>query len=294
MTQQQFDAELRERAAAVSKAGSAVFIQCVGSREPGRMYCSLVCCTSSVQNAMRLKELNPDMNVYVLYRDMRTYGLREEFYTRARELGVMFIKFYPDTKPQVSKDGRDLMVEVVDPILQMPVRLRPDYLVLAAGIVPNEQPALVELFKTGMNEDGFFNEAHPKLRPVDMTVDGLFVAGLCHHPKGVDEAISQAKAAASRASMVLTKEVMHLDAIKSEVTAACDGCALCLDVCPYLALKLEEFKDNGHAHRRVTTDKALCKGCGLCEATCPKEGITVHGFTMDQLKAQVDAVLEAL
>ena len=294
MTQQQFDAELRERAAAVSKAGSAVFIQCVGSREPGRMYCSRVCCTSSVQNAMRLKELNPDMNVYVLYRDMRTYGLREEFYTRARELGVMFIKFYPDTKPQVSKDGRDLMVEVVDPILQMPVRLRPDYLVLAAGIVPNEQPALVELFKTGMNEDGFFNEAHPKLRPVDMTVDGLFVAGLCHHPKGVDEAISQAKAAASRASMVLTKEVMHLDAIKSEVTAACDGCALCLDVCPYLALKLEEFKDNGHAHRRVTTDKALCKGCGLCEATCPKEGITVHGFTMDQLKAQVDAVLEAL
>jgi heterodisulfide reductase subunit A len=294
MTQQQFDAELRDRAAAVSKADSAVFIQCVGSREPGRMYCSRICCTSSVQNAMRLKELNPEMNVFILYRDMRTYGLREEFYTRARELGVIFIKFYPDTKPAVSKDGQDLVVEVVDPILQLPVKLRPDYLVLAAGIMPNDQPELVELFKPSINANGFFNEAHPKLRPVDMTVDGLFIAGLCHHPKGLDEAISQAKAAASRAGIILAKAVMHLDAVKSEVTAACDGCALCLDVCPYRAIRLEEFKDNGHAHRRIVTDKALCKGCGLCEATCPKEGVTVHGFTQDQLKAQVDAVLEAL
>ena len=294
MTQQQFDEELRDRAEAVSKADSAVFIQCVGSREPGRMYCSRICCTSSVQTAMRLKELNPEMNVYILYRDMRTYGLREEFYTRARELGVIFIKFYPDTKPTVSKDGKDLVVEVVDPILQLPVKLRPDYLVLAAGIMPNDQQDLVELFKASINADGFFNEAHPKLRPVDMTVDGLFIAGLCHHPKGLDEAISQAKAAASRAGIILAKAVMHLDAIKSEVTAACDGCALCLDVCPYHAIRLEEFKDNGHAHRRIVTDKALCKGCGLCEATCPKEGVTVHGFTQDQLKAQVDAVLEAL
>jgi heterodisulfide reductase subunit A len=293
-TQQQFDTELRERAAVVSKAGCAVFIQCVGSREPGRMYCSRVCCTSSVQNAMRLKELNPDMKVFVLYRDMRTYGLREEYYTRAREMGIIFVKFYPNSKPKVSNAHNDLVVEVVDPILQMPLKLRPDYLVLAAGIAPNDQQNLVELFKVSMNQDGFFNEAHPKLRPVDMIVDGLFVAGLCHHPKGVDEAISQAKAAASRASIVLTRESMQLDAIKSEVTAACDGCALCLDVCPYRAIKLEEYRDNGHAHRRIVTDKALCKGCGLCEATCPKEGVTVHGFTQEQLKAQVDAVIEAL
>ena len=121
MTHLQFDAELRERAAALKKAESAVFIQCVGSREPGRMYCSRICCTHSVQSAIRLKELNPEMNVYILYRDMRTYGLREEFYTRARELGVIFIKFYPDSKPTVSKDGKDLVVEVVDPILQLPV-----------------------------------------------------------------------------------------------------------------------------------------------------------------------------
>lgn len=294
MTHLQFDAELRERAAQVQKAGNAVFIQCVGSREPGRDYCSRVCCTHSVHNAIKLKELKPEMNVTILYRDLRTYGLREELYTRARELGVMFIKFYPDSKPEVFKDGDGLKVQIVDPILGMPVRLTPDYLVLASAIVPNPNQDLVELFKASVNADGFFNEAHPKLRPVDSMVDGLFLAGLCHHPKPLDEAVSQAKAAVSRAGAILAKEVMQLDAVKSQVTEKCDGCALCLDVCPYNALKLEEYRDNGRAHRRIVSDKALCKGCGLCEATCPKEGVAILHFTMDQLKAQVDAVLESL
>jgi heterodisulfide reductase subunit A len=234
------------------------------------------------------------MTVAILYRDMRTYGLREELYTRARELGVLFIKFYPDVKPRVFKEGDDLTVEIVDPILGLPVRLRPDYLVLASAIVPNANQDLVELFKASVNADGFFTEAHPKLRPVDAMVDGLFLAGLCHHPKPLDEAVSQAKAAVSRAGAILAKEVMQLDAIKSQVTEKCDGCALCLDVCPYNALKLEEYRDNGRPHRRIITDKALCKGCGLCEATCPKEGVTIHHFTLEQLKAEVDAVLESL
>ncbi len=294
MTHHQFDAALRERAAAVKKAGSVGFIQCVGSREPGRMYCSRVCCTHSVLSAMRLKELNPEMRVFVLYRDMRTYGPREDLYTRARELGVMFIRYDLDHKPEVYQEGDALRVRVLDPILQRPLELAADYLVLASAIVPHDQQELTELFKCSLNPDGFLNEAHPKLRPVDLTVDGLFVAGLCHHPKPLDEAVSQAKAAVSRAGVILAKEAMQLDAIKSEVTAACDGCALCLDVCPYRAIRLEDYRDNGHAHRRIVTDKALCKGCGLCEATCPKEGVTVHGFTQDQLKAQVDAVLEAL
>ena len=294
MTHLQFDAELRERAAAVKKAESAVFIQCVGSREPERPYCSRVCCTHSVQSALRLKELNPRMDVTVLYRDMRTYGLREELYTRARELGVIFAKFSRTSKPRVYQEGGKLMVEIVDPILGMPVRLAADYLVLAAGIVPHDNQDLVDLFKAGVNADGFFNEAHPKLRPVDAMVDGLFIAGLCHHPKPLEETVSQAKAAVARAGVILGKEVMMLDAIKSQVTERCDGCALCLDVCPYNALRLEEYRDNGQAHRRVVADKALCKGCGLCEATCPKEGVTVHHFTREQLKAQVDAVLEQL
>jgi heterodisulfide reductase subunit A len=294
MTHLEFDAHLRDKAAAVKKAGSAVFIQCVGSREPERPYCSRVCCTHTVHSAIRLKELNPGMNVYVLYRDMRTYGLREELYTKARELGVVFIKYNRDAKPRVFKDGAGLKVEVTDPILQMPVKLTADYLVLAAGIIPNDNQNLVELFKANLNADGFFNEAHPKLRPVDLTVDGLFIAGLCHHPKPLDEAVSQAKAAVSRAGIILAKEVMQLDAVKSQVTENCDGCALCLDVCPYQALSLEEYRDNGQAHRRIVSDKALCKGCGVCEATCPKEGVTIHHFTREQLKAQVDAVLEGL
>ncbi len=291
LTHLEFDAELRERSANVAKAGSAVFIQCVGSREPQRMYCSRVCCTHSVHSAVKLKELSPDMQVYVLYRDIRTYGEREDLYTKARELGVIFVRYDLENKPKVFKNGDDLVVEVVDPIVQLPVRLSADYLVLASAIVPRSNENLLELYKFGMNTDGFMNEAHPKLRPVDMTVDGLFVAGLCHHPKPIDESVSQAMAAVSRAGVILAKERMSLDAIKSYATESCDGCALCVDVCPYMAIKLEEYKDNGHVHRRIATDKALCKGCGLCAATCPKGGVVVHGFTMDQLQAQVDEVV---
>ncbi len=294
LTALEMDALLRERAQDLKAAGPVVFIQCVGSREPGRLYCSRTCCTHSMENAIRLKELDPDKPVLVLYRDLRTYGFRETLYTRARELGVIFIKYWPDQKPVVTQRDGQLQVQVRDPILGLPVKISPDYLVLASGIRPNDTSGLVELFKCGVNEDGFFNEAHPKLKPVDATVDGLFLAGLCHHPKPLEEAVSQAKAAVTRAGIILAKSSMQLDAIKSEVTALCDGCGLCVDVCPYLALKIEEYQLNGKAHRRIQSDKALCKGCGLCEATCPKEGITVHGFTLDQLEAQVDAVIEAL
>ena len=140
-----------------------------------------------------------------------------------------------------------------------------------------------------MNQDGFLNEAHPKLRPVDMPVDGLFVAGICNYPKPVDESIAQALAAASRAGVILAKGKMELDAIKSMVTDKCDGCALCVDVCPYNAIKLVQDSKTDHGY--VESDPALCKGCGICEATCPKGGIIVHGFTIEQMQAQVDAAL---
>ena len=293
-THLEFDAELRERPDQVAKAGSAVFIQCVGSREPERMYCSRVCCTHSVHNAIKLKELNPDMQVYVLYRDIRTYGKREDIYTKARELGVLFIRYDLENKPRVRKEGENLSVEVVDPIVQLPVTIPADYLILASAIVPRSHEHLMELYKYNVNADGFINEAHPKLRPVDSLVDGLFIAGLCHHPKPIDESVSQAMAAVSRAGVILAKERMSLDAIKSYPTEKCDGCALCVDVCPYLAIKVEEYRENGQVHRRIVTDKALCKGCGLCAATCPKDGVEVHGFTLAQMQAQVDAVVAGL
>jgi heterodisulfide reductase subunit A len=246
-----------------------------------------------VKAALALKELHPQMNIYVLNRDIRTYGEREDLYRKARDLGVIFIRYDLDRKPQVRKEGDDLTVDVFDPILQMPVSIVADHLVLAAAIEANVSKDLVELYKCAANADGFLNEAHPKLRPVDMAVDGLFVAGLCNYPKPLNETIAQAKAAAARAATILSQTEMTLDAIKSFVTDKCDGCALCLDVCPYRAIQLEEYQgEDQRSHRRIITDKALCKGCGLCAATCPKGGVYVHGFTLDQLKAQVAAALE--
>lgn len=294
MTHFQFDAEMEEKKPAIQGAGNVVFIQCVGSRNEKRPYCSRICCTHSVHSAIKLKKLNPEMDIYILNRDMRTFGEREDLYMKARELGVIFIRYNQDESPAVYTEGNDLFVQVTDPILGRPLKIPADRLVLATAIEPHDNRELVEIFKCGQNEDGFLNEAHPKLRPVDMSVDGLFLAGLCNYPKPIGEAIAQAKAAASRANVILSKAVMQLDAIKSRPTEKCDGCALCLDVCPYRALKLEEVEGDGRTTKRIRSDSALCKGCGLCEATCPKGGVLVHGFTLEQLQVQVNAIAEAL
>lgn len=293
LTQLQLDDMLKNGAAAAQRAKNVVFIQCVGSREPERPYCSRVCCTHSVKAAITLKEQNPHVNVFVLNRDIRTYGVWEDLYRKAREMGVVFIQYTLSRKPEVKKKKGGLSVEVYDAVLRHGFNLSADLIVLASAIIPNDNQALVDLFKCSINADGFINEAHPKLRPVDMSVDGMFVAGLCHYPKPVDEAIVQAKAAVSRASVLLFKDTMLLDAVKSYATEQCDGCAACLDVCPYHALSLETVSNNGRSGKRVRVDAALCKGCGLCQATCPKEGILVHGFTLAQLKAQADAFLAA-
>jgi heterodisulfide reductase subunit A len=292
LTQLEMDDRLNEHAAEVAQLGSVAFIQCVGSRDEHRPYCSRICCTHSVKSAIRLKTLNPQMSVYVLFRDMRTYGKREELYKKARDLGVLFIRYTLDHKPQVSADGQGLSIACTDPILQMPLALKVDHLVLAAAVQPNPTQDLVELYKCGFNADGFLTEAHPKLRPVDMSVDGLFICGMGNYPQPIEESLAQAQATVSRACVVLAKKEMQLDAIKSAVTEKCDGCALCLDVCPYHALKLVADNDNGRRHSKIASDPALCKGCGLCAATCPKSGIYVHGFTMDQLRAQVTAALQ--
>jgi len=293
LTHLELDGMLREEPDALRRAQSVAFIQCVGSRDERRPYCSRICCTHAVKSAATLKGLNPQMNVYVLYRDIRTYGEREGLYRKARDLGVVFIRYELERKPLVRREGGELRVDVFDPILQMPLGIPADYLVLAAAVEPRDSRGLVELYKCAANADGFLNEAHPKLRPVDMSVDGLFVAGLCNYPKPMDETIAQAKAAAVRAGSILAKTEMTLDAIKSCVTESCDGCALCLDVCPYRAIALEDYAgEDGRSHRRIRTDSALCKGCGLCMATCPKGGVYVQGFTLEQLKAQVSAALE--
>jgi heterodisulfide reductase subunit A len=293
VTPLEFHAMMKTYPDLLNNLNSVAFIQCVGSRDEQRPYCSRICCTQAITNAVMLKKENPDMDVFVLYRNIRTYADKELLYKDARDRGVIFIPYTIDHKPVVEKGPRQIEIKVFDPISQHMVQIDADLLFLSTAIIPNNTKPFVDMFKCSVNADGFLMESHPKLKPVDATIDGVFLAGTCHYPKPVDEAIAQGKAAASRASVILSKKTLKLDAIKSSVTHRCDGCALCLDICPYNAISLIEYTDeNNKQHRKIKTEQALCKGCGICAATCPKEGVVVNGFTPGQLKAQVDAILE--
>jgi heterodisulfide reductase subunit A len=286
----EMDKALREKDPMVMQARSAVFIQCVGSREPERPYCSRICCTHSVESALRLKEINPDMDVYILYRDLRTYGLRENLYKKAREQGVIFIRFDLENKPRVEQtaDG-GLKVTVRDNILGIPLILTPDVLALASAIIVKDQVKLAQMFKVPLNNDGFFLEAHMKLRPVDFATDGVFVAGLAHYPKPMDEAIAQAKAAAARAAVVLAQDAIRAGGVVAQIDPAmCSGCQACVGVCPFGAINYKEREDV------CEVNQALCKGCGTCAANCPSECITLFGFSHKQIYTQVDEALEDL
>jgi len=248
--------------------------------------------THSIQAAIALKEEQPDRNVYILYRDIRTYGLREALYRQARELGVVFINYELHQKPEVQPGPHQLEVTVWDHVLHRPLAIDADVVVLATAIVPNnDADRLARIYKVPVDADGFLQEAHAKLRPVDFASDGLFLAGLAHYPKPIEETITQAQAATARAVTVLARRRISLDAIKAVVDPErCDGCALCLDVCPYHAISLE-LVEAGSERRRVRVNAAKCKGCGVCQATCPKDGVSVGGFTLRQLSAQVKAAL---
>lgn len=291
VTSVQFDKlfELKEKH--VNNAKRFVFIQCVGSREGENMYCSKVCCTHSVQSAIALKKGNPDRNVYILYRDMRTYGQREALYKQARKLGVIFINYELHGKPKVTEKGNSINVEVWDHVLHRPLNIECDLVILATAVRPKADAAeLGKLYKVPVDGHGFFQEAHAKLRPVDFSTDGMFVAGLAHYPKPIEESVAQALAASSRAATLLSKTSISLDAIKATVDEDyCDGCALCVDVCPYNAITLTNR--SGGEGQIIQVNKAQCKGCGLCQGTCPKRGVFVAGFTMKQISAQIQAAL---
>ncbi len=292
----QFDKLYELNETHVKQAENLVFIQCVGSREKGNMYCSKVCCTHSVQSAIALKKENPNRNIYILYRDMRTYGQRESLYREARKLGVIFINYELHEKPKVTETGSDIEVEVMDHVLHRPMTLKADMVILATAIRPRKDAStLGKLYKVPVDSDGFFQEAHVKLKPVDFSTDGMFVAGMAHYPKPVEESVTQALAASARAVTLLSKTEVALDAIKATVDKEfCDGCALCIDVCPYHAITLkEETAEDGSENKYILINKAQCKGCGLCQGTCPKRGVYVAGFTMPQIKAQISAALAA-
>jgi len=272
----------------ITNANSAVFIQCVGSRIPERPYCSKTCCTHSLETALALKKTNPDMNIYILYRDLRSYGFREDLYREAREKGVIFIRYDLDHLPELStNDQQSLVLEVTDHVLGRPVRLSPDIVVLASTIIPNENKDLFELFRVPVNDEGFLIEAHMKLRPVDFASEGLFMAGLAHYPKPLDESIAQAKAAVSRSMTILAKEGIMVGGVVSTVNPdRCAACLTCVRTCPYNAPRIGP---EGHA----VIDPAECRGCGACVAECPGKAISLQHFTDDQIIAKTDALFQA-
>ncbi|MBE9501618.1 MAG: FAD-dependent oxidoreductase [Chloroflexi bacterium] len=274
----------------VKNAGSAVFIQCVGSREPERPHCSKICCTFSVQKAVELKKRNPDIDVYILYRDMRTYGEREDLYREARALGVIFIRYDLENKPVVTEtEGGALKVTVTDPILGRPITLEPDFITLATAIYTRGAEELASLFKVPLSQDNFFLEVHMKLRPVDFAVDGVFVCGMAHFPKPIEESIAQAQAAAARAATILAQKRIDVEGVVSTVDQAlCRGCGKCVEVCPYGAPELIELREGVKVSQ---IREAMCKGCGACAVACPTGAAAIRHFTDTQVLTMVEAAL---
>jgi heterodisulfide reductase subunit A len=279
--------ELKEK---VNKAQSVVLIQCVGSRCDERPYCSRICCNKSIKNALKLKELNPDTNIYVLYRDIRAYGLHELDYRQAREKGIIFIRYQEDDKPVVTSENGALKVHIFEPTLRRKVVIEADLIGLAVGIAAgSENKVISQMLKIPLNSEGFFLEAHVKLRPVDFATDGVFVCGLAHYPKDVSESVAQARAAAARAMTVLSKDTIEAEGKVSPVRAeSCAACGACVAVCPFAAIEIDEI------NRVAVVNESLCKGCGACSATCRSCAIDLRGFRDEQLVAAMEAIVEWL
>ena len=270
----------------MGQVNTAVFIQCVGSRIPDRPYCSKVCCTQSIKSALKFKEINPDMDVFILYRDLRPYGLREDLYRQARGAGIVFIRYDSDMGLTAVSEEDVLKISFTDRILGRTMDINPDLLVLASAIVPDSEIRLPQLYKVPLNDDGFFAEAHVKLRPVDFATDGVFVCGLAHAPKTIDESITQAQAAAARAVTVLAMKNVKLGGIITHIRPElCSGCLGCINVCPFGAIS---FDSEAFV---AEVNPALCKGCGACSAVCPSEAPALMGFDNNQLYAQIKSAL---
>ncbi|MQL53451.1 NAD(P)-binding protein [Desulfofundulus thermobenzoicus] len=284
VTQLELDEKLALREPAVQNARSIVMIQCVGSREEGRPYCSRVCCSKSVQLALRLKEQNPEVNIYILYRDMRTYVFFEDHYRRAREEGVIFIRYEPDQKPVVSQENGRLRVFLRDPVLEgEELCLDADLLVLAPPVAPApDNQKLSRLFRVPLNGDGFFLEAHMKLRPVDFPSEGIYLCGLAHAPKNMEESITQAKAAAGRAATILSRPRLESGGVRARVIREkCAACLTCVRLCPYNAPHINPCTN------RAEIEALQCRGCGTCAGECPNKAIELMGYNDRQQMAGV-------
>lgn len=290
--------ELEERLAQnrLQAPRSVVFIQCVESRDEKHPYCSRICCQEAVKNALKIKEISPGTEVYILNRDIRTYGYHELLYRKAREKGVVFIRFEKEKKPEVFMDNGNVCLEVFDSAIQRTIELKPDLLVLSTGITANPGNFdLAKFLKVPLTQDGFFLEAHAKLRPVDFATDGIYLAGLAHSPRNIEETIVQAGAAAGKACIILAKDFIEAGGKVAFVNERnCSGCGTCEEVCAYSAVELKIKKVGGHEKRVAEVNATLCKGCGSCTAGCRSSAIDIDGFTNEEICDAVDALLEPI
>ena len=273
------------------KAKNVAFIQCVGSRNDKVKYCSRVCCTGALRNAIEIKKKDPTANVTIFHKDIRTYGFREDMYKEASFLGVRFLR-YPETNPLPSYDGK--AVTAFDATLGKDVSIPVDCVVLSNGITPNreEKEEIAKMLKVPISKDGFYFEAHQKLRPVDFATEGVFVAGLAHWPKHIDECIAQASGAASRALTIISKENLISEGIVASVNEKyCDGCGVCVGCCEYNAIELVTTPEG---FLKSSVNPGLCKGCGCCVAACPSGAMEQKGFKNIQIEAEIDAFLDGV
>ena len=294
LTQLELEGRIASQDEALLSSEAVVMIQCVGCRNEDRNYCSRVCCSQAIKNALKLKEKNADMDVYILFRDMRTYGFKEDFYREASEKEVRFIRYEPDNKPrvqEVQEGGKSILrVEVNDPILNQTLGIDANYLVLSTAVVPPEDAAEVsQQFKVSLGPDGFFKEAHVKLRPVEFPTEGVFLCGTAHYPKHLHETINQAYGAASRVMALLSSDTVTASGSICEVDEKkCMGCGACITACAYGAIEFRETKQG----KKAVVNPVICKGDGLCNSMCPTGAIRLKHFTDEELYSQIDAAIE--
>jgi heterodisulfide reductase subunit A len=275
----------------IARAERIVMIQCIGCRNDDRNYCARICCSQSIKNALNLKALNPKMEIYILFRDMRTYGFREDYYREAADHDVKFIRYEPGDKPRVEaveEAGRQLLRVIAnDTILGAPLAVDADFVALAAAVVP---PAgnkdVSRLFKVSLGPDDFFKEAHVKLRPVEFGTDGVYLCGTAHYPKHMEEAINQAYGAAGRVLTLLSHDVVTVSGAVCAVNeSTCMGCGACISACTYGAIEFRETRQG----KKAVVNPILCKGDGLCNAKCPTGAIQLKHYTDEELLSQIDA-----
>jgi heterodisulfide reductase subunit A len=286
VTQKEFEQKLSGKTVDPQQLKSVVLIQCVDCREEPRNYCSRVCCMTALKHALQLKEMNPELQVYILYRDMMSYGFNETFYTQARKANVMFIQYGVDQKPLVQSAAEGPAVAVFEPIVGRQLHIETDLVILATGIVPNLSQELAEMFGAALDQDGFFQEAESKWRPVDSLKAGVFACGLAHSPRNIAESITTAEAASQGALRTLAHDRMAAGKVVASVRRSlCSLCERCIDACPYGARTID------YKHEKVQVNPVMCQGCGSCATVCPNSASILEGFQGQQMFEMIDAAM---